>query len=1285
MVNGPMEILWPRVAKISEPIICASKRLSQVIELLGIVMFKQRCLTISVVLVMLLLPLNNLFQSQESVELDDYKVSESNTLNGWPDVPTWRIGDKYTYETQFDVQKLILEAGVDATLNALTGDTTYEVTDIFFEDIDNVQTLCYKMSISGEFSSNTADDDAGATLEGNSGRLLIYYDGEDIIRARDLAVVTSNFTLNVDFWPVIPFLGLSPWLNQDLADITFDTTYSPPKEKNDFPLRVGDQWYMEFFASTSVSGTSDYFDPSEFDTAGPENNSWQITDNGIPTQDGKNIQYSGCDDSYKINEWNVTGVSQGFNWYCPDVRYNSWMRVSNAAGFTIDWLLKKYEPAESQGVNPDSDPGDRNYEIDVEPESIAVCPNCLQNVSIDYSGASGVQPGINLQLRYEMTNTYLNPTTDASGMAEETFDTSNVVDTTNASDDYTSNGLIVWDPFNRAIGATTIILDPLITDVDLVAQADAIIVTRTRGDVDAILSKSIGFNALPGDELTFSIPTQNRGKQAAPSTTIEITMPNGDLISEVLPAIPAYSEARVEVSYQIPLDEPIGTQNLIIEVDPLLIVTEDINRDNNLANIEIFVGTTPTAQITVYDEVYTFENVTLDASASFDEDGGDVDCQFNIYYNKTQPDDYDSILSEDCIIEYNWSDDNVWNIQLTVIDEELDIDIIDLTATVLNRAPFFNLSLPEIIYVDSEILVEVADYGDIDTQRPANLKSVDFAWPGLDCGDRTVCTILAEQEGPMTITVVATDDDGASTTVTETIDVLNVIPTISEPELKKGGVNQVPDENGYWNLYEDETVLLKIIADDSSLDKDSLTVNWVLSDIDSNLSEATTGVISEVVVSWSESGLHNFTVVAYDDDGAQSEVKSGIVNISNVLPTIADLGSTQPILEDNNFTLKADVDDTPSDIDDLVVCWDLDSSADSDGDDIPDNDCELEGLEITTSWQTSGIRWITATVIDDDGATDSTSMNVSVINEAPKARISYSSDVLALNEGDNLTLSGLTTTDTANDKLGLSYVWDSDHLDNNLDGNTVGDTDFIGAEWTIADLPAGNWVITLTATDDDGESNTATIEISVKERPAEGFLEAISNSVGGGGTLVIGILVTVVIGLAAFLLLTRNPRSSSDKYSDFNIGNNTMNSQFSEPIKSENTGVGFYQQDTVQSDSYAAYNPAPQATQQAVDPYAAYNPAPQATQQAVDSYAEYNPTAQTVQQISNIAPTPQQGPPVPATGIPEGWTMEQWGHYGAQYLAAQSGYNTPIQPIITDTTTQSANSPLDDILDDLDL
>ena len=32
------------------------------------------------------------------------------------------------------------------------------------------------------------------------------------------------------------------------------------------------------------------------------------------------------------------------------------------------------------------------------------------------------------------------------------------------------------------------------------------------------------------------------------------------------------------------------------------------------------------------------------------------------------------------------------------------------------------------------------------------------------------------------------------------------------------------------------------------------------------------------------------------------------------------------------------------------------------------------------------------------------------------------------------------------------------------------------------------------------------------------------------------------------------------------------------------------------------------------------------------------------------APIVQAGPPVPAEGLPEGWNMEQWNHYGQQWL-----------------------------------
>ena len=49
--------------------------------------------------------------------------------------------------------------------------------------------------------------------------------------------------------------------------------------------------------------------------------------------------------------------------------------------------------------------------------------------------------------------------------------------------------------------------------------------------------------------------------------------------------------------------------------------------------------------------------------------------------------------------------------------------------------------------------------------------------------------------------------------------------------------------------------------------------------------------------------------------------------------------------------------------------------------------------------------------------------------------------------------------------------------------------------------------------------------------------------------------------------------------------------------------------------------------------------------------SQVNPEA-TVQQIqqADTEPQVQSGPEIPAEGLPNGWTMEQWQYYGQQYL-----------------------------------
>jgi len=81
-------------------------------------------------------------------------------------------------------------------------------------------------------------------------------------------------------------------------------------------------------------------------------------------------------------------------------------------------------------------------------------------------------------------------------------------------------------------------------------------------------------------------------------------------------------------------------------------------------------------------------------------------------------------------------------------------------------------------------------------------------------------------------------------------------------------------------------------------------------------------------------------------------------------------------------------------------------------------------------------------------------------------------------------------------------------------------------------------------------------------------------------------------------------------------------------------------------------------------------------------------------------PEVNQGPPIPEGGIPTGWTMEQWQHYGQQYLdsmapaqVAQPVQQQPThaqqpiqqQPLSQQTYPAQVDNNLSDLLDDLGL
>ncbi|MBT5593139.1 MAG: hypothetical protein HOJ55_04745 [Euryarchaeota archaeon] len=1198
----------------------------------------------AVFVLFLLMTTSMMALSKNAFILEDEKTIESSSKSTTvAEIASWRIGDKWTYETQFDVAQLIAQANVSASLNTLTGDTVYEVEDIFFITIDGVQTLAYKLKIEGDFSSGNS----GATLEGTTGRLEIGYSGEDIIRVRDQAVINSEFELDVDFAPFN--IGL---FTQKIAVINFDTYYDPPKERYDFPLRTGDQWYMPFMSGTSVSGTSDFFDPSEFDTNGAENNSWQVTTDGIPTEDGLNIKYEGCDESYKVNEWNATGVSSGFNWYCPAVRFNSWIRISNAAGFTIDWLLKDYEPVDSFGVNKRTTPGDRNVDIEVTTQFVATLPDSMSDIYATYAVAPNNTPEVNknLQLRYEMAGTLLNPTTDSNGEIEENINVSNVQDDTTASDDYTSNGVIVWDPVQEIIGVATIVIDLNVVGIDLVAQEDSIIVTRTRDSEIATLSKSIGYNALPGDLLSFSLPAQNRGVLTSPSTEMEVVVPGGQAIRQAVPAIDAYSEQRIIVDWTVPEGATIGSQSLTFTVDPDELVAGDANRSNNQASVDIFIGRSPNASMSIESGKYTFEDVLIDARTSFDPDGGDVECRFEI---ESRPGLIDVITTPDCVMSWNWTDAGAWELTTIVTDDELDSTTLVNYVTILNRAPYMNLTHAAEIPVGTEITIDASDSGDVDTTSPSG-QQVSISWPDLNCQEgltQPTCTFTPMEEGPIEIKAIATDDDGAQTEVNSSLNVLNIAPEVGEIEVWIAGVNTPFDANGTWILEEDQTVILRAQGSDSLNDRDQLILNWNLSDLMPNMTVSTDGSASDVATSWPTTGEHVISVRSVDDDGVSSEPSLAMVTIQNVAPTITAKTNFLdainridglPVWENEVVAFDVIGIDTASDMETLEICWDIDGTTDSDLDGTLNNDCDVEGDRLETMWDSSGYRTITAWVMDDDGEKASLSAVVKVNNRIPTAKITYGNGSIDnLVEGDTLNITAFDTIDTEGDLLDMLYVWDFEWEDTNLDGEGLGDVDSTGISISIDDLPAGTWMITLTVTDDDLATSTKTLTISVEEKPAEGILEEFSEALGVSETMsiVIMLLVVLVLVLASFLAVTR--RSPSEDLLE-STGSSKMWDSATLPTYESPTETPAFEQPT--------------------------QPSQPVSQPSYDQPPQTN-----------------QGPPLPASGLPQGWTMEQWSYYGEQYLAANQPPAPVAQPTPSMTPTSQATTSLSSLLDDLDL
>ena len=96
---------------------------SQVGERFRSIMNRIGPVVIGLIFLLFAAPLSSMITYQ-TLALSESDVQHAEGWNKDIDVPTWRIGDEWVYETKFDVAQLIAQANVSASLNTLTGDPT---------------------------------------------------------------------------------------------------------------------------------------------------------------------------------------------------------------------------------------------------------------------------------------------------------------------------------------------------------------------------------------------------------------------------------------------------------------------------------------------------------------------------------------------------------------------------------------------------------------------------------------------------------------------------------------------------------------------------------------------------------------------------------------------------------------------------------------------------------------------------------------------------------------------------------------------------------------------------------------------------------------------------------------------------------------------------------------------------------------------------------------------------------------------------------------------------------
>ncbi|HEC76291.1 MAG TPA: PKD domain-containing protein, partial [Thermoplasmatales archaeon] len=451
-----------------------------------------------------------------------------------------------------------------------------------------------------------------------------------------------------------------------------------------------------------------------------------------------------------------------------------------------------------------------------------------------------------------------------------------------------------------------------------------------------------------------------------------------------------------------------------------LTITDDDGATANITKVIIVKNVPPVANFSFSPEEINTSDVIQFNDLSYDLDGyiANYTWQFG-----------DGSIAYGKNVTHMYLDDGTYYVNLTITDGDGATANITKVIIVKNVPPVADFSWLPLQPTDMDEVI----FSDLSYDLDGYI--ANYTW---QFGDGSIAygknvTHMYLDDGTYYVNLTITDDDGATANITKVIIVKNVPPVAD-----------------FVYLPEKPTDLDVIQFTSTSYDGDGYIVNYTWNFGNGNIS-----YVANPTHKYPNNAVYMVTLIVKDDDGEVSEITKSIL-IENVPPVANFSFSPSQPTDLQSITFKSNSYDLDGYI--LNYTWDF-----GDGN-------FTYGLNTTLyKYADNGNYTVKLIVRDDDDATSEMKVFINVSNVAPTAL--FVSKPTKPRQKEKVVFDATSSYDP--DGYIVNYSWD-------FDSNGVIDAYGIKAEYRYE--KKGDYLATLTVTDNDGAKDSYQILVSVREK-----------------------------------------------------------------------------------------------------------------------------------------------------------------------------------------------------------